>query len=48
MDLAWRKCWLARVRRQPGKGLAQAGRLAGKKKVVGDARRRGQSGLASV
>ena len=36
------------VRRQPGKGLAQAGRLAGKKKVVGDARRRGQSGLASV
>ena len=48
LDLAWRKCWLARVRRQPGKGLAQAGWLAGKKKVVGDARRRGQSGLASV
>ena len=29
LDLAWRKCWLARVRRQPGKGLAQAGRQAG-------------------
>ena len=48
LDLAWRKCWLARVRRQPGKRLAQAGWQAWKKKVVGDARRRGQSGLASV